>query len=155
MSVLPKHIKSLLLTSALVAMASLSTAANAAIKVKAENFSQQQGVQTEPTADTDGGNNVGYIENGDWVEYAIDVPAAGEYTFSARVASDTNGGRFVVLANNAEKATVKVKGTGGWQNWVTLENTLNLEAGAQTLRFNFKGSSGYLFNINWFELSAK
>ncbi|WP_221075100.1 carbohydrate-binding protein [Agarivorans aestuarii] len=155
MSVLPKHIKNLLLTSALVAMASLSTAANAAIKVKAENYSQQNGVQTEPTADADGGNNVGYIENGDWVEYAINVPAGGEYTFTVRVASDTNGGRIAVLANDAEKATVKVKGTGGWQNWVSLENSLSLDAGEQTLRFNFKGSSGYLFNINWFELSAK
>ena len=155
MSMQSKQIKNLILTSVLVAIASLSTVANAAIKVKAENYSQQSGVQTEPTADTDGGNNVGYIENGDWVEYAIDVPAAGEYTFSARVASDTNGGRFVVLANNVEKATIKVKGTGGWQNWVTVEDTVKLEAGAQTLRFNFKGSSGYLFNINWFELSAK
>ncbi|MGY5451641.1 carbohydrate-binding protein [Agarivorans sp. MS3-6] len=140
---------------ALASATFLSMAANAAMKVEAEDFANQEGIKTESSSDTGGGINVGYIENGDWVEYAVDVPAAGTYTLSARVASATGGGRFVVLANGVEKATVKVKGTGDWQSWKTIESTVDLDAGPQTLRFNFKGSSGYLFNMNWFELSAK
>ncbi|WP_411993041.1 carbohydrate-binding protein [Agarivorans sp. DSG3-1] len=133
----------------------VSVAANASVKVEAEDFTNQKGIKTESSSDTGGGVNIGYIENGDWVEYAIDVPASGSYTLTARVASATDGGRFVVLANDSEKATVKVKSTGNWQAWKTIESTVMLDAGPQTLRFNFKGGSGYLFNMNWFELIAQ
>ena len=35
------------------------------------------GVQTENTADTGGGLNVGFIDFNDWLEYEITVPSSG------------------------------------------------------------------------------
>ena len=52
--------------------------------IQAEDFSAQRGVQTQVTTDVDGGENVGWIENGDYTEYLIDVPSAGNYTIAVR-----------------------------------------------------------------------
>src|SRR5262249_30805434 len=39
-------------------------------QIEAESFNSQSGVQTETTSDTGGGQNVGWIENGDYVVYS-------------------------------------------------------------------------------------
>jgi pimeloyl-ACP methyl ester carboxylesterase len=44
-------------------------------KVEAEGYSSANGIQTENTADAGGGQNVGYIDNGDWMEYSVNVPS--------------------------------------------------------------------------------
>ena len=42
------------------------------------------------TNDLGGGQNVGYIDTGDWMSYSVDVPATGGYKISYRIASATN-----------------------------------------------------------------
>ena len=37
--------------------------------IQAEAFSQMSGIQTENTADTGGGTNVGWIDTNDWLSY--------------------------------------------------------------------------------------
>ncbi|ACS93545.1 glycoside hydrolase family 16 domain protein [Teredinibacter turnerae T7901] len=60
--------------------------------IEAETFSAMSGVQTETTSDTGGGENVGWIDNGDWLAYnAITIPATGDYTLEYRVASPGGG----------------------------------------------------------------
>jgi len=44
-----------------------------------------------------------------------------------------------------------VPNTGGWQNWVTLSATIDLQAGEQTLRINAVGPS---WNMNWIRFSV-
>jgi acid phosphatase type 7 len=122
-------------------------------RVEAESFTSQSGTQTETTTDTGGGSNVGYISKGDFTEYKINIATAGTYNIQTRVASATNGGTINVLINNAALASIAVKGTGGWQTWTTLSTTANLSAGEQTLRLNFDGGSGDLFNINWLDFT--
>ena len=136
--------------------AAVSSSANVALigRLEAENYAAQSGIQTEATSDTGGGLNIGYINSGDYVEYQINVPAAGTYKMQLRVASGTAGGAINVVAKNAQVGSVAVNGTGGWQNWVTASINVNLAAGAQTLRLNFTGGSGYLFNLNWMDFSA-
>src|SRR5207247_1184064 len=63
-------------------------------KVEAENFSAMSGIQTENTADAGGGQNVGWQETGDWMEYDINVATAGTYTVNFRVASVVAGAQF-------------------------------------------------------------
>lgn len=142
------------LASTTFACTTTSDSTKQGVRYESETFTNQLGIQTEGSSDTGGGENIGYIEPGDWVEYKINVPVAGEYKFTARVASDTQGGDIVVLADGAEKVTIKIKGTGGWQSWESRTGMLNLDAGTQTIRFNFEGESGFLFNMNWFELSV-
>ena len=56
--------------------------------VQAEAFAAQSGVQVETTVDTGGGQNVGYLANGDWMRFdGVDLGPAGTLTAAARVAS--------------------------------------------------------------------
>jgi endoglucanase len=109
------------------------------------------GVQTENTSDAGGGKDVGWIDNGDWMNYSISAPAAGAYTVNFRIASIYNTSQFQVK-NSAGTvlATVNVPSTGGYQVWKTVSATINLPAGAQSLRIQSSSSQG--FNFNWFEL---
>jgi hypothetical protein len=121
-------------------------------RIEAESFTTQSGIQTENTSDTGGGLNIGYIESGDYTEYSVNVPTAGNYKVDFRVASATSGGTITLLANNNVIGSAVAVGTGGWQNWVTITAYVELAAGSQTLRLNYTGNGGYLMNLNWFDL---
>jgi chitinase len=115
--------------------------------LQAESYTAMSGIQTETTTDTGGGQNVGYIDAGDWLDYAVNVSTAGSYTLSFRVASLSGGGQ-VQLRNAAGTSlgSVTVGATGGWQTWTTLTTTVTLPAGAQTLRV-YAVAGG--FNLNY------
>ncbi|WP_111978600.1 glycosyl hydrolase family 8 [Algibacillus agarilyticus] len=119
--------------------------------VQAEDFTSESGTQTENTQDNGGGLNVGYIQNGDNLEFAVNVATSGTYRIEARVASNTNGGLIGFLLNGSnDLGSVSVSNTGGWQNWQTVTTTVTLTAGNHTLKTNFTGSGNYLFNVNYF-----
>lgn len=120
-------------------------------RVEAERFSNAEGIQKEITADDNGVKNIGYIENGDWSEYKVYVNKSGKYTFNFRVASATEGGNISVKSGATILATISVTGTKGWQNWTTVSKELILSEGLQTLRLEYSGGTGSLFNLNWFE----
>jgi len=125
----------------------LSYSANAVI-IRAENFSTMSGIQIEQTADVGGGNNVGYFDAGDWLQYApVTITTAGQYTFAFRVAGNDSLGQFVLYDNGATLITVSVPMTGGWQNWTTVTYTANLTSGQHVFKILTVSRS---FNLNWF-----
>lgn len=119
-------------------------------RVQAEDYSAMHGVQTENTTDDGNGENVGWIDNGDWMEYQIDVATSGTYTVNLRAASLAGGGVLEIQSGNTTLATVHIGATGDWQNWTTLSTNTNLSAGEQTLRL-YAHSGG--FNLNWLDFS--
>lgn len=121
--------------------------------IQAEAFTDQNGVKTESTNDIGGGENVGFIQNGDFTEYLVTVPSSGTYTFEARVASKTKGGVINVESDGDNAGAIEVNGTGGWQSWTTVKSDIELNAGDQSLRLTFSGGSGYLLNINSFSVT--
>ncbi|MEM9101108.1 MAG: carbohydrate-binding protein [Pseudomonadota bacterium] len=124
-------------------------------KIEAENFVLQSGVQIGNTTDTEDTGFIGWIENGDWSEYLIDVPTTGEYKLDVRVATDTNGGYidFVIDGTVLTSVYVDPQLSDGWQDWVTVSDLIVLSQGSQRLRLNFRSSEGGgIFNINWFEI---
>lgn len=123
---------------------------------QAEDWSRQSGVQTEGTSDIGGGDNVGWIENGDWCEYNITFEESGEYEIIARVATATNGGKILVSIDANQVAEIPISGSksNGWQDWYTTDPVYaTIEKGEHTVRLSFKGGGGYLFNINWFDMN--
>ncbi|OJJ17082.1 hypothetical protein BKI52_30680 [marine bacterium AO1-C] len=122
-------------------------------RIEAEDFTNQSGVQNENTSDNGGGQNVGYINDGDFVEYSVNAASAGDYNLDFRVASATSGGTITISSNGNVLGTVSLAGTGGWQTWITLRTTVNLPAGAQTLRLDFSGTTTYLLNVNYIDAS--
>ena len=109
-------------------------------------------VDVEPTADTNGGYNVGWIFAGEWLTYSVNVAAAGTYTLEARVASNGVGGTFHVEANGVNvTGPMSVPNTGGWQEWQTITKSVTLTAGAQNCRivFDTNGPTTAVANLNF------
>ncbi|GAA4409667.1 hypothetical protein GCM10023187_33290 [Nibrella viscosa] len=121
-------------------------------KLEAESYDAMYGVQTENTSDAGGGQNVGWIDAGDWMDYQVVVPATGNYTFRFRVANSYGDGKIEVRnAGGVALGQLPVPRTGGWQSWVTISAIIPLTAGAQTIRiYAVQGD----WNFNWFEVSS-
>jgi hypothetical protein len=119
--------------------------------IQAENYSAMAGVQTE--ACSEGGLNVGWIENGDWMAYnSINIPTSGSYKIEYRVASGASGGQLSLDINAG--ATIlgyaNIPATGGWQAWATVSHTVNINAG--TYNFGIFAQTGG-WNINWWRIT--
>jgi predicted esterase len=128
--------------------------ATATTRIEAENWTAMSGVLTENAwGDPQGGGLiVGWIDQGDWMDYVYNAPAAGVYTIKFRIATPLNGAQFQVKnSNGAVLTTVSVPNTGGWQTWQTISTTVNLPAGVQTIRLYASTTQGW--NINWLEFS--
>ncbi|MGK7394629.1 MAG: glycosyl hydrolase family 8 [Candidatus Cyclobacteriaceae bacterium M3_2C_046] len=118
--------------------------------IEAENYSAMNGIQTQPTTDTGGGENIGWVDTGDWLDYNVEIPAAGEYNVTFRLASLSNGAKFDLKIGSATLTSVDEPATSGWQNWTSVTKTVNLQAGSQTLRIVATGSG---WNLNWMDFS--
>lgn len=103
--------------------------------VQAEAYCKAKGIKTETTTDVGGGDNIGFVDDGDWLTYNLDMPQAGEVKVTYRVASE-NGGGIIGIENgggNPQYGTINVPATGGWQSWVDISHTVSLPAGSQTI----------------------
>ncbi|HEX2925427.1 MAG TPA: non-reducing end alpha-L-arabinofuranosidase family hydrolase, partial [Ruminiclostridium sp.] len=124
-------------------------------KIEAESYSDQSGVQTETC--NEGGDNVGYIENGDYAVYKNVDFGDGAASFKARVSSAGNGGNIEIRLDSVTgtlAGTCKVAATGDWQTWADATCDLSKISGKHDLYLKFTGGSDYLFNLNWFSFSA-
>jgi hypothetical protein len=122
------------------------------VKIEAEDYVAMSGIQTETCSE--GGLNVGYIDAGDWMDYAnIDIPRAGTYLVEYRVASWADGAKIRLEqdAGTTFRGEIDVPNTYGWQNWITISHTVTLEAGVQHLAI-YAPAGG--FNVNWLQISS-
>jgi len=79
---------------------------NAYATIQAESFDAQSGVQTEATTDAGGGQDVGFVANGDFMRYnRVDFGATPARQFMARVASGAGAGITVGAAPGSRAAT--------------------------------------------------
>jgi hypothetical protein len=128
--------------------------------IQAEAASGQQGTEFEDTQDEGGGQNVGWIGNGDWLRFDDvefgDTPAT---KFAARVAADTddNGGRIEVRIDspgNEPIGTVQIEDTGGWQDWESRGADLKATTGRHTVFLTFaRDGDGEFVNLNYFSFA--
>jgi arabinoxylan arabinofuranohydrolase len=128
---------------------------NPYVRQEAETIAWESGVETEPASE--GGMNVGFIENGDYVKVKGVAFGAGARTFNARAASANSGGRIELhldSVNGTLVGTCTVAGTGGWQTWATSSCGVSGATGTHDLYLKFTGASGYLFNLNWWQFDA-
>jgi len=112
-------------------------------------------VDLEVTTDAGGGYNVGYTKAGEWLEYTVNVPAAGAYLLDLRVASPVAGARVRVSFGGVDKTGPwDLPNTGGWQTWETVSVPVTLAAGQQVVRLTFEraAANGFVGNINWMRI---
>jgi hypothetical protein len=119
--------------------------------IQAESYTAMAGIQTEATTDTGGGQNVGWIDAGDWMDYSVNVSSAGTHTVGFRVAAAAAGGQIQLRSGTTVLATANIPATGGWQTWMTVNVNANLSAGIQTLRAHVVAGG---FNLNWIQFTT-
>ncbi|WP_165823907.1 carbohydrate-binding protein [Pseudochryseolinea flava] len=120
-------------------------------RIEAESYATMNGVAKENTSDVGGGQNIGYIDGGDWMDYSVNVQATGNYAVTFRVAGWNASAQVQLRSGATVLATVNVPNTGGGQVWATTSAaTIPLSAGNQTLRVQVINGG---FNYNWMEFS--
>jgi Domain of unknown function (DUF1996)/Carbohydrate binding module (family 6) len=132
--------------------------------IKASSYADQSGAQVETTTDVGGGQDVGWLANGDWLRYdGVDLGAAGLLTTSIRVAAsldDQNPRPGTVEVRTDSQtgplvATIPIDSTGGWQSWVTKSDARTSPGGRHSVFLVMVSPQGRDFvNINWFSFSA-
>jgi beta-glucanase (GH16 family) len=126
--------------------------------IQAESFNAQSGVQTETTTDTGGGQNIGWLANGDWAQFNnVNFGTNAAHQFSARVASGAAGGVSGLVevrldnVNNAPIGSFAIANTGGWQTWRTVPANISAVTGTHTVFLRFtSGQPADFVNVNWF-----
>lgn len=121
--------------------------------IQAESWCQMSGVQKESTSDAGGGQNVGWIDAGDWMTYSVDIPSANTYKISYRIASLNGGGQIQVekAGGSPVYSNINVPPTGGWQNWQTITHNVTLPAGNQLIALSAITGG---FNLNWLKIES-
>ncbi|WP_130735220.1 beta-1,3-glucanase family protein [Flavobacterium sp. J27] len=130
-----------------------TTTNTSSVFIQAEDYSAMNGIQTEPTTDTGGGLNVGYADTGDWMAYNnVTFPTNGSYLIEYRVASAVNGAQISsdLNAGSIVLGTINIPNTGGWQNWQTVSQTVNVNAGTYNFGIFIQNSG---VNLNWFRIT--
>jgi hypothetical protein len=124
-------------------------------KIEAEAFSVNQGLALETTTDTGGGQNVGYTNAGDYLDYRVRVLKTAKYTFEVRAASLSVGGKIEVQQINTAgtvvgSVIVTIPVTGGWQTWKTVSASIDMIEGVSTLKVKILQPE---FNMNWYKFT--
>ncbi len=134
----------------------------AVTRIEAESFDNQG----PPNPNQSGNNGIGveinpapgvintaFTHAGDFAEYEIDVPQEGTYQFTFEVGKNQGGTAFMDISadGGATLGTIAVDVTGGWQTYESRIVDVELAAGPQTLRFDWRGSS-FLFNTDYFDV---
>lgn len=100
---------------------------------------------------SEGGQNICWSENAEWLEYTVNVATAGSYTMNVRVASPIGGSCHVEFNGANVSGAIAVPNTGGWQNWQTVTKTVTLSAGQQIMRFFIDTKE---FNTNYISFTS-
>jgi hypothetical protein len=125
--------------------------------IQAENANAQQGTQTQDTSDAGGGQNVGWVANGDWLQFTdVDFGATPPAQLVARLSSAVNNNvsRMDIRIDDMQSApigTLPVLNTGGWDAWRTQATDVSPVTGVHTVFLTFASAAGDDFlNLNYF-----
>ncbi|MGY0071066.1 glycoside hydrolase family 16 protein [Streptomyces sp. QTS137] len=126
--------------------------------IQAESFDGQSGTMTETTSDSGGGQNVGALANGDWLQFkGVNFGSSAARQFSARVASGAPAGVSGLVEvrldsrGNAPVGSFSVGNTGGWQSWRTVPANIGSVTGTHDVYLTFtSGQPQDFVNVNWF-----
>ncbi len=123
--------------------------------IDASSFSSQSGIQTETCSE--GGQDVAYIENGDYIGFKDIDFGSGADKIDVRAAANNGGSSIEVRLDSPTGTligTVDIAATGGWQDWQTMSASLTKTSGVHDVYLVFKGGDGYLFNLEWWKLNV-
>ena len=120
---------------------------------QAAAFDVQYGVDIENLQE--GGRDVGYIENGDWIGFKNvdfkDGADAIEFCYAS-----PSGGSSIEVRLGAPDGTLigscEMKNTGGWHDFATNTAAIEKTTGRHDLYFVFNGAGKDLFTFYWWRM---
>ena len=102
------------------------------------------------------GVNLGWTNDGEWLEYQLISPETRSYDFIIRHASTSGNNPQVQIRTTSvdngfqfTSNTFSVGTTGGWQNWQSYTGQVTLFAGTNIVRFNIINGAG---NYNYIDI---
>ena len=119
---------------------------------------RSEGVDIQPSTDVNGDYNIGWMAQGEWLEYSVNVTTTQAYDFYFRVASPNGNGQFRVLIDGVEViAATYVPNTGAWQTYQTIyERGVSVTAGQHIVRIEIlAGGMNFNFWAAWKNNSAR
>ena len=125
------------------------------------NSYRSDGVDLEATADTQdstgaGADDMGWTTPGQWFNYTVNVATAGTYTVAFRLSSPYGIADALHIANSSGTnltGSVTVPNTGGYETWTTVDASITLPAGQQTLTVD-QDDNGWNFHFMTFTLTS-
>nr|WP_246293889.1 carbohydrate-binding protein [Paenibacillus planticolens] len=134
-------------------------------RAEAETIGWNGGISTERITEPGGMVSsinlaVSNIDDGDWTAVSkVDFGAAGAGTFTANVASGTDGGNIELRLDSADGTligTLPVSNTGGENSWRTKTTSVSGAAGIHDLYMVYRGAStGNLFKVDYWQFGKK
>ncbi|GAX29560.1 hypothetical protein FisN_24Lh011 [Fistulifera solaris] len=122
----------------------------ASTKIESEDFCSMLGAIVEGTTDRgEVGDSIGWFDNGDWLQYNIEIAEAGLYEASFRVSSVDGHGAFKMVFDDGTTLGIvdSIPLTGSWRSWTTISTELSLPAGKYTLTIQALDDG---WTLNWF-----
>ena len=122
------------------------------LHVEAETFADMSGVHVYDCFT--GGKQVNFWKNikSSWIDYKIDLPQAGTYELTMRIATPNRDQVLDLSCGPSKLAKIAIPNTTGlWGT--TREVSIKLKKGIQPLRFSAPYQRGIA--VRWFELKAK
>ena len=104
-------------------------------------------------SDSGSGHAIGWIADGEWQEYTVDVSSAGTYDLDLRVASNSSGGATIHIEFDGtdETGAISLPNTGGWHTYQTVTETgITLDAGQQVMRVFVDDPAYNMDWLNWY-----
>ncbi len=96
-------------------------------------YRTDQGMDIEVCAA--GGFNIGWSNSGEWMAYTLNVKKTGNYKVLIYVATVSDTGKLHLEFDGENKSgVIDVTNTGGYQNWQTVETTVNLDKGTHVMK---------------------
>ena len=120
-------------------------------QIEAESFTDQSGIRAEDLAA--GGQNIGFVENGDYIMFKRVDFEDGAKSFTARVSGNPSGIELHLDSLDTPAVTYSFAGTSGFMDYAEVSCNTGTITGTHDLWIRFTGGEGYLLNMDWFTFS--
>lgn len=120
------------------------------VHVEAEDFNGQSGTST--LCCYDGGTSIiGFFDNGDYVEYGVEIPSDGMYKIRVRFATPDGGASVQIQVDGDIRGTIALHNTGDWDAWSLDSTDAYMFAGSVTIRIY---CNAVHLNLNWWDFTG-
>ena len=104
-----------------------------------DDYRRSKGDSKSKPVEVEGnGNNIGYINAGDWYQYTVDVKEAGKYLFDASLSANGDGSFHLEVDGVRVPGDIQVPNNGSWNSWRYIPTTpieINLTEGKHKIKF--------------------